>query len=254
MAITLMATIEAKAQSAWLQKVKNKANEAIDNKLNKKDGETKKSKGFESPVQTSSDFVRGNRLIFEENFSAYPAGTSAKTFKTNGAAAVATVKDQSGKWLVLQNQSTYKLAKQLIYPKHFTVEFDVLATADQVKDISPMYFGFSTDNSAREYTSGEGAYVELQYYDGDAVVIGSSNPQKYTNTTFDLASAINQPMHVSISVNGEMMTVYINNTKLADTQMFTPTAAKNFYITAPFEYHNGSKVLVSNIKIYGFGA
>jgi hypothetical protein len=46
--------------------------------------------------------------------------------------------------------------------------------------------------------------------------------------------------------------LYLNKVKLADIVLFSPTATKNFYITAPWEYANGSGVLVSNFKVSGF--
>ncbi|MBE5321899.1 hypothetical protein IM793_22275 [Pedobacter sp. MR2016-19] len=48
------------------------------------------------------------------------------------------------------------------------------------------------------------------------------------------------------------MAVYLNNIKLADTVLFSPAAAKNFYITAPWEYANDAGGLVSNFKVSGF--
>ena len=60
-------------------------------------------------------------------------------------------------------------------------------------------------------------------------------------------------MHIALAINGERMTVYVEGTKLADTVLFTSNAAKNFYITASWEYKNGSSVSVSNFRIAEFG-
>jgi hypothetical protein len=48
------------------------------------------------------------------------------------------------------------------------------------------------------------------------------------------------------------MAVYLNNTKLTDTVLFSLGADKNFFTTAPWEYKNEAKVLVSNFKISSF--
>ena len=231
-----------------LQKAKDKAEKAIEKKVTNKNA-SHKSKNNTSDAEF--DFIPGDSLIFAENFSKYAKGATATSIKTNGAAIVMTAEGEKGKWMLLRDKATYKLTKPIRYPKRFTLEFDVLASGDQINDISPLSFGFATDNSVQDYTSNAGAYVELQYYDTNQVNIGNSNPKKYVNTTFDLTESLNRPMHVAIVVDGENMVVYLDKTKLVDTELFTPTAAKNFYITAPWEYKNGAQITVSNISIYG---
>ncbi|MGO4876780.1 hypothetical protein ACEN2P_09280 [Pedobacter psychrotolerans] len=232
-----------------LQKAKDKAEKALEKKVTHKDA-SRKSKN--SGTDMGFDFTPGDSLIFAENFSKYAKGATAASIKTNGAAIVTTVEDERGKWMLLRDKATYKLTKLIRYPKQFTIEFDILASADQANDISPLSFGFTTDNSVQDYTSNAGAYVELQYYDTDQVNVGNSNPKKYVNTTFDLTESLNRPLKVSIHVDEERMIVYLDKTKLVDTELFTPAAAKNFYITAPWDYTNGAKVMVSNIMIKGF--
>lgn len=251
--ILLLYTIPASSQlDDLLQKAKDKAGEVIEKKADKKGTADSRSKSPRISTNTAEDFQWGDSLIFAEDFSKNKPGTSATSFKTNGAAIVATVDGQNGNWMGLQDKATFKLSKALAYPKRFTLEFDILALGDKITDISPLSFGFATDNSVREYTSNAGAYVELHYYDANLVNIGNSNPKKYVNTTYDLAVDLNRPLHVAIMVDGERTVVYLNNVKLADTVLFTPSAAKNFYITAPWEYKDGARVLMSNLKIYGF--
>ncbi|WP_338839735.1 hypothetical protein [Flavobacterium ginsenosidimutans] len=250
--IILLTGSSASAQlDGLLQKAKDKAGQVIEKETDNKRS-TKSHKNSGRTVIASGDFHKGDTLIFDEDFSKYKAGASAGSFKTNGAAIVAIVAGQKGKWMVLQDKATFKLSKALKYPKRFTVEFDILASGDKITDISPMSFGFAADNSDREYTSNVGSYVELHYYDANQVNIGSSNPQKFVNTTYDLAQDLNQPLHVALTIDGDTMAVYLNNTKLADTVLFSLGAAKNFFITAPWEYKNDAKVLVSNFKISAF--
>lgn len=244
--------IPAQAQlDVLIKKAKDKAGKVLEKEVNT--GDAKKSGTF-SPgdKQRSGNFIAGDSLIFAEDFSGTPAGTSSRSFKSNGVANVETVSGFGGKWLALRDKATYKLSRALIYPRKFTVEFDLLATGDNVKDIAPLTFGFATDNSAREYTSGAGAYTELQYYDGDEVNFSNSSPQNFVNTTFDLAVYLNRKLHIALFVDGQQMAVYLDGQKLYDGTMFNPSAAKNFYITAPWEYKNGARVVVGNFKIYGF--
>nr|WP_067059755.1 hypothetical protein [Mucilaginibacter sp. L294] len=256
----ILSGLNANAQFGnLLQKAKDKAAQKASEAMDKKSSSpsatstsTETQKSSKAVINSGFDFTAGDSVIFVEDFANVANGSSTKSFKTNGSATVVTVNDESGKWLALADNATYKLTKQLFYPKHFTVEFDVFAVADQVKDIYPVTFGFTKDNSVSEYNSGNGAYVGLQYYNENDININSSYNDKYLNTEFDLNSYLNRKMHVSIDVDNNKMAVYLDKAKLADTQLFLPTSPKNFYISAPMTYKNGSKVLVSNFKIMTF--
>jgi hypothetical protein len=68
-------------------------------------------------------------LDFNEDFSTYAIGASARSLKQ-------TVRNPSGrqdKWLLLQNNATHKLSKNIVYPKNFTLDFDLLAQAGHIK-------------------------------------------------------------------------------------------------------------------------
>lgn len=120
-------TMDAHAQfGGLLQKAKDKAAQKASDMMDGKKStkiETAASRK-KSSVNTVFDFTAGDSLLFAENFSSVPAGSTVKTLKTNGSATVATVNNQPGKWLLLEASATYRLTKQLFYPKHFTVEFD----------------------------------------------------------------------------------------------------------------------------------
>lgn len=257
-AIGIISNLHAHAQFGdLLQKAKDKAakkaSDAIDKKTSgSSDTQTGTRKSSKLIINSEFDFVPGDSVIVSDNFAAVATGSSTRAFRTNGSASVVTIKDEGGKWLALADNATYKLSKQLYYPKRFTVEFDVLAVADQVKDIYPVIFGFTKDNSVSDYNSGDGAYVSLKYYNDTEVDVNSSYTDKYLNTTFELPNFANRPMHVSIAEDGDRMTVYLDKTKLADTQLFLPSSPKNFYISGPMRYQHDAKVLISNFKIMRF--
>jgi len=190
-------------------------------------------------------------IDFTEDFSKYDIGATPRSIKTNGAATVARPKGQEGKWLLLQDNITYKFNRAVSLPKSFSFEFDILAQAEQIKDMSPISFGFVKDNAALEYISNGGAFVQLHYYDADAVNIGNYDLKKEANTKFDLSATANRPLHVKLVVSGNQMTVYLDGTKLADTILFQPQAARYFYISGPNKSENGAKLFISNFKIAG---
>jgi hypothetical protein len=252
LALFLLSGVTAKAQLGGLiQKAKDKAGEVIEKKADKNSG-TGKSKTDQNPVNARTDVTHGDSLIFSEDFSKYKPGSTAGSFKTNGAATVTRPAGQQGNWLSLQDNITYKLNRSVSLPKNFIVEFDILAQAEQIKDISPISFGFVKDNAAREYISNGGAFVQLHYYDADAVNIGNYDMSKEANTKFDLSATANRHLHVKLVVSGNQMVMYLDNTKLADTMLFQGQAARYFYISGPNKSENGARLFISNFRIQGF--
>jgi hypothetical protein len=186
--------VNANAQLGGLwQKAKDKATQKASDALDKPkdksaDNSSSPHKSSRAVINSAFDFVPGDSVLFYEDFSKTAIGASPATFKTNGGGTVVTVGNESGKWLALQDNATYKFSRQLFYPKHFTMEFDILASADQIRDITPVCFGFTTDNSVRDYIQTEGAYVNLLYYNTNDVNVGNSKTNKYINGTFDLST------------------------------------------------------------------
>ncbi|WP_342647925.1 hypothetical protein [Mucilaginibacter sp. CSA2-8R] len=247
-------TSNAQAQfGGLLQKAKDraaqKAGEMMDGKKEPKTEPVSGNKRLK--VNAAFDFSSGDSVLFVESFSAVPAGATVRSLKTNGSATVATLDDMPGKWLLMEANATYRLTKQLFYPKRFTVEFDIIVAADKVSDVDPVIFGFTNDNSVRGYIQQDGAHTTLQYYNNDDIVVGNAHG-KYLSTNFDLTPYNNRSMHVSIMVDGDRFVLYLDKTKITDTELFLPSETKNFYLSAPLSYHNGAKVLIGNLRIAGF--
>ncbi|WP_412468686.1 hypothetical protein [Pedobacter sp. KLB.chiD] len=248
--LLLVSGMEAHAQLGGLfEKAKEKAEKALEKKIDKNTASTKAKTIINAG---NGQVIVGDSAVFSEDFSAFTTGATASSFKTNGVANVVTIKGQKGKWMDIKDKAIYKFARQINYPKQFTLSFDIIAIADQIKDISPMSFGFAGDNSVRQHESNIGTYVQLHYYDANQVNIGSQKPEKFVSTTFDLEPWLDRPLHVVLAVNSDRMAVYLNDVKVADTILFSPTAAKNFYISAPWQYDNDAKILVSNFEVAGF--
>lgn len=127
----------------------------------------------------------------------------------------------------------------------------MLVAADKVSDVYPVVFGFTNDNSAKGYILQDGGHVTVQYYNNDDINVANEHG-KYLTTNFDLTPYDNRPMHVSMMVDGERFALYLDKTKIADTDFFLPTDTKNLYISAPMQYSNGAKALIGNLRIAGF--
>lgn len=239
-----------------INKVKQKANDKVNSAFDSKPNTTEtKPGGKKITINQSFDFVACDSLAFEDNFSSTAIGKMPAGWKTNGSGEVVKSPDLPGKWLRLQDFASYKITKPIKYPSKFTVEFDIVAIADKIEDLSPLSFGFAKDNSVRSYMQdayNDGAInnISITYYNKRGIIAASSDTKyNYANDDLDLESYPNQVMHVSIAVEGENEQVYLDKTKISDAKMFGPNRIKYFYLSAPLSAKNGAKVLFGNYKM-----
>ncbi|TYC87697.1 hypothetical protein [Novosphingobium sp. BW1] len=196
-------------------------------------------------------FTPGSRTIVKTDFADAPLGTMPDTWKTNGSGAVVSVGGIAGTWLKLQPFSTYKLNDGKALPESFTVEFDVLTAADTARDAGGFYFGFARDNSVADYimnahNHGGIAAVNVNY--AGSTSVASSATDYYHAERLDLRHYANRVMHISIAVEGEMLRVYLDDQKIADTRAFTGKLPHYFFISAPTRTRNNAQLLFGNFR------
>jgi hypothetical protein len=130
-----------------------------------------------------------------------------------------------------------------------------VAVGDTLRDASDVTFGFASDNSVQSYIQdayNDGAItaVELNFA-GDSSVASSATGTSHFFKP-ELEGYINQPMHISISVDGDRERVYIGREKIADARLFDGNRAKYLFLSAPVRYDHGARVLVGNLRIASF--
>lgn len=246
----------------FLKKIKSHAADVVNNAMDKaiegKDKQDKtapvlsetKAKQQGLHIATPFDFIAGTQTIFQDNFSTDSIGLFPENWKTNASGTVVTVPGVSGQWFMLNNSATYKLDSLLSMPENFTVEFDVIAAADKADDVGSFYFGFSRNNSVTEYEMNTGiAGAVLYYMNEDEFKTNSKDLGKYHFGEYNLVNTLNKPFHISISVKGTHMKIYLDKTRILDTEMFLPDSRKYFFVSAPLNYDHNAKILIGNVKI-----
>ena len=257
-ALVLFAGQNAEAQ--FWNKVKSHAADVVNQTVDKAiEGKEDKQESSPSPQEKDGkllsianpfDFTPGNRVIFSDNFASDTIGHFPQNWKTNASGSVVAVPGTSGNWFLLNSDATYKLDSLLSMPENFTVEFDILATANESGDLSPVSFGFTRDNSVSGYLQGVGlAGASLNYYNDDEYYTASRDIDNHHFGTFNLVNTLNTPLHISISVKGTHMKMYLAKTRILDAEMFQPGSRKYFFISAPLNYKHGAKVLIGNVRI-----
>lgn len=250
------------AQAQIFKKIKNKlekkANEVVEDEVDgiigNRKGEHKAiiRRGGVNNKPISYDFEVGDSLIYSSDFDALSLGAMPREWKTSSSGSIIQPEGMSGQWLQLQTGATYKLKDNQPLPDEFTIEFDIIAAAEKIDDLSPVFFGFTKDNAVRGWTShSDLCSLELQYYNNNRLVLNSNVKDVYQSVNYDLRPYANIPMHVAIHVQGTYIKVYLENTKIADTELLSSASAPHFYFSAPFSADYNASVLIGNFTITG---
>jgi OmpA-OmpF porin, OOP family len=116
------------------EKATKKTNEAMDGVLNnkktsKKDSNSENlSTSQSNPKQNKSDFVSGNKVIFEENFSRDAESDFPINWFTNSSGEITII--DGIKWLKLTDKGSFSPLNITKLPENFTFEFDVTTTSN----------------------------------------------------------------------------------------------------------------------------
>lgn len=258
--IVLLTTTSTQAQfwNKIKQKVEDKAAEKVDDVLNGKE-ETDRSTSETTAnrnipyIEEVFSFVPGETLLFEDQFIEDQKGIMPKYWKSSGNGSVVTLEGYQGKWLMMEENSTYKLDTLINLPENFTIEFELITTSDKAEDLAQMNFGFAEDNSVRAtlldaYNDGAVTSTEFLFHN-EEITHSSNDKDAYHNLNFPFDGYSNTKIKVSIVVQGTEMRVYLDKSKILDRTMFLKGTTKFFYITAPLHYDKGSKLFFGNFKM-----
>lgn len=251
----MQAQLWKKIKSKVEKKVEDKADEILNGKNTSYGATTSESndKGGVPYIEEVFSFIPGKKVAFEDNFEGERQGLMPSNWKSSGNGSVVTIDGLEGNWLKMEPNSTYKLDSLMVLPQNFTIEFDLVTRSDVASDMGEMSFGFARDNSVRRsitdgVNNGSVTSTRLHFWNQD-ITHSSSDTDKYNTLDFPLAKYSNAVIHVSIAVEGEQMRVYLDKSKLLDTQMFLKNTPKYFYITAPYDYKKGAKAFFGNFRI-----
>ena len=206
-------------------------------------------------VNSFSDFVPGNNIIFFDDFKQDALADFPAKWNTNGSGKIVTIDGVEGKWLDIVHNTIVNplLDKQL--PENCTIEFDLFLQAQSERSTPYIQFGltpvkdilkedlFYKDKffvTINRYNENDGRIVEYGLKD----VIGNKND-------FALPSYANKVLHVSMAINKTRVRVYFDKLKLIDLpRALTPELRNNFYLCNMYIIPASELgVLVSNIRI-----
>lgn len=236
------------AQNAVENNVTNKTREKVDDAMNgKKSKKGKSSKGADEKdptINTSTDFVRGSKILFQDDFKGETVGEFPSKWELNDGKA--EVKTFNGEKVIEITNGGYitPLIKQegAYLTEEFTVEFtyyywpekegvglnDIKLFLNSDTDRSRSY-GYISANEENAFAVGlpvvDGSNVSYDYYNGKKA-IGGSAPYKFTKGWHT----------VQVSFNKRALKLYVDGNRIINLpQVAQPTWMA---LQVPFDYEN----------------
>lgn len=257
---------------------KSSSSNSNDNNNEDNDGQSNSSASSSKNTSSSSslkaygkfDFIPGEKVIAEENFSQDAIGDFPAKWNTNGTGELVTIDGQQGKWLKFGPESIIYPEFVTNLPENFTVEF-MLASSQPFSYYSTAFNFFFAPlaNPAKNYVNWKrfggdkknGVLVALQ----PEAAGGNAMGQKWINTFDETGDEIikNQTdfpefnhenknvVKVSIWRQKQRLRVYVNETKIWDIpKAFSATAKYNFVGFRTDGYHNDNDAYyLSNLRV-----
>jgi OOP family OmpA-OmpF porin len=255
----------------------NSADTNSDENGNSNSGNTSSKNTSSSASSNSSlkaygkfDFVPGEKVIAEENFSQDAIGDFPAKWNTNGTAELVTIDGQQGKWLKFGPESIIYPEFITNLPENFTVEFTLACTQPFSFYSTAFNFFFAPlVNPAKNY-------INWKQYGGrkdNGVLValhpeaaGGAQGQKFVTTYDETGKEIidnrtefadfyhkNNRHIVKVSVwrQKQRLRVYVNETKIWDIpKAFSATAKYNFLGFRANNYHDDANAyFLSNLRV-----
>lgn len=229
------------------EKKKNKGNDSNASNSNSGDGNY--------TAKTAKDFVRGNKVIFHEQFDKVAIGDFPGTWNTNIGGEVVTFGNDNTRWLKLE-KGIFKPEGITSIPNNSTLEMDIRAIREEgVQNGKALSITFvSTDDKNKLYEFNKAktavsvaiaaAYENSGDIKSQAKVDGEKTIESAGQSTDKLSGSKNT-VHLSIWRQDGRMRVYLDDEKVYDLPR--AFSDKNYNALMFSVNVNGIDYYVSNI-------
>jgi OmpA-OmpF porin, OOP family len=219
--------------------------------------------GFKS--YSKYDFIPGEKIIAQEDFSQDNIGDFPDKWNTNASGEIVTIEGAQGKWLAMTKPGVYYPEFINSLPENFTIEFDVaahekysfysgflmlgIAKAADAKNTFGAWkaFGNGRDGIAirihpQAAGGNTGHYNYSVYEKGEEVMKSDGEQSNFTNK--------NNVAHVSVWRQKSRIRVYINQEKIIDLPKALNGTYSKIVFTPDYSYHNSEDILhIANLRV-----
>jgi OmpA-OmpF porin, OOP family len=224
-----------------------------------------KSGGNSFKSYSKFDFVPGEKIIAQEDFSQDNIGDFPDKWNTNASGEIVTIDGTPGKWLAMTKPGVYYPEFLNSLPENFTIEFDVaahekysfysgflmlgIARAADAKNTFNAWkaFGHGRDGIAirihpQAAGGGTGHYNYSVYEKGEEVMKSDGEQSNFTNKS--------NVAHVSIWRQKSRIRVYLNQEKIIDLPKALNGTYSKIVFTPDYSYYKSEDVLhIANLRV-----
>lgn len=185
-----------------------------------------------------SDFVPGQTVIFQDDFSQDALADFPAKWNSNGSGKVTTLTGLNGRWLELKMNTAITPDMPKALPENSTIEFDLYMDAQNNQTTPFIQFGLTQvkDILKEDLFYKDRFFMNIAHYnenDSKTVEYGLKNDVLGNKSDFALTSYANKVMHVSIALNKTRIRIYLDQTKVLDLpKAITPGMRTNFFLNS----------------------
>ena len=179
-------------------------------------------------INSKFDYVPGDEIIFEDDFSADFIGDFPSRWNTIGSGEVVTFGDDPTKWLELSSGFyTFYVPDVTELPEEYTIEFDVRTAGVDRGTSSSARFRVSVEEENSLKRTNNRVEVSLNYpqYTGNSATIVSRIDGKdviNNSLNVELRKEQLEIHHYAIAVNKRRIRLWVNQKKLIDVPRALP--------------------------------
>ena len=212
----------------------------------------------ETGTETETPFVRGSRIIFQDDFDKDATGDFPAKWNTSKSGEVKKLKDFDNKFLKINDGAIVNVQLTKPLPVNFTAEFDLIVPNDVPMRFAS--FGFGSKPIKIDWLLAPKEAVVFSFHSNqkhfsEGLKFGT---QKFATSSFKLKSLdyktpLNQAIKVAISVNDKRIRLYADGIKMIDMPTsFDASFRNNFFFNATTHGAADSKLnyfYISNVVI-----
>ena len=248
-----------------------KANQQSDNQNNNNQADGNANTNSKKPsLQTYSkfDFISGEKVIVQEDFSQDEIGDFPAKWNTNSTGELVTVEGTKGKWLSLSKAGTFMPEFITSLPENFTLEFDILTNNEFSFYSTEFKVAMASLTTPKDFTQWHrfknnqitGTEIGLHPMGAGSsggrtefMVFNKSNEPEMKNeiNTNQFFAKENNFAHVSIWRQKQRLRVYLNEEKVWDLPRAMDLAVNyNSLVFYLHDFHKAEdRYLISNLRL-----
>jgi OmpA-OmpF porin, OOP family len=235
------------------------------NEAENNNGGSGKSGGTGFKSYSKFDFVPGEKIIAQEDFSQDNVGDFPDKWNTNASGEIVTIDGTPGKWLALTKPGVYYPEFINSLPENFTIEYDVAANETYSFYSASLLIGIAraadaknTFNAWKAFGGGRdgiairvhpqaaggstGSYSYTVYEKGGVTMESDGSQSNFTNKNF--------VAHISIWRQKTRIRVYINQEKVIDLPKALNGTYSKIVFTPDYSYHRSEDILhIANLRV-----